>query len=161
MLGPSFAFLYLIPSVPSYCAAKRGPAAQLFPPSLLSALPHPLATHRGGVNCGRRVVAVAHEITDNRIASNEKRTAGRVILEERITIYLGFLHKDTQPIGVTDVEIAADIHEHHNYRACRPGDGHVPVYGCWYAWKACNVDVPHAVPLEIAVDGKNSSHSVY
>ena len=73
MLGPSFAFLYLIPSVPSYCAAKRGPA-QLFPPSLLSALPDALATHRVIHQIRRWVVAVAHEITDDCNASNEERT---------------------------------------------------------------------------------------
>ena len=74
MLGPSFAFLYLIPSVPSYCAAKRGPAAQLFPPSLLSTLPDALATHRVTHQIRPWVVAVAHEITDDCNASNEERT---------------------------------------------------------------------------------------
>ena len=74
MLGPSFAFLYFIPSVPSYCAAKRGSASHLFPPSLLRALPDPLATHRVSIRSGpqkrRVVVAVAHEITGDPIGSN-------------------------------------------------------------------------------------------
>ena len=69
-----------------------------------------MATHRAIHHNRRWVVAVAHEITDNRIANNPERGIGRVLLEERITSYLGIQHNDRPPIGATDLEIAADNH---------------------------------------------------
>jgi hypothetical protein len=124
----------------------RVPNSNRFPTSLLRALPDPLATHRVNEQIRRWVVAVAHEITDNRILTNDELTGtGRVILEECITVVRGSLHIDPeQRIGVTDVEVAADIHIEQSYPACRASDGQVPVYG--YCLRCSKFDdTKHAV----------------
>src|SRR5262249_14454051 len=112
----------------------------------LSTLPDTLATHRVTDRSRRWVVAVAHEITGDRIGPNGQPTGtGRVIiLEERITSYLGIPHTDSVASdgGVTNVEVAADSHSLQSYLACRPSDGHVPVDRC----VLLKMDFTHAVP---------------
>jgi hypothetical protein len=62
-----------------------------------------------------------------------------------LAVVCGSLHIDPeQRIGVTDVEVAADIHIEQRYPACRPSDGQVPVYG--YCLRCSKFDdAKHAV----------------